>query len=248
MQNSPRLEGGGSKIPIGGGSKIYYLTLSQILCDLILAHWLVYIVIVSDSPDKADKTLCGLAEVLEEAMPDLSYDRRNVAYVSFLFQTGETDDPNNIGMQSYLHDGLRRESGRQMITFSKGGRGAAEEMGLDHQKYNLKLTAKEREDLVQGISKWYKIKADRLRAIRNSKGAIMRGHKVSQVKAKKAYQEAHFAYHDYVGGNSQEANQLKGVMNEAKEKMDSLEDDPPKIQELEAEAKELNKLLGKDLD
>ena len=76
----------------------------------------------------------------------------------------------------------------------------------------------------------------------------MRGHKASQKKVDKAYQEARDAYHDYAGGSNEESIELKRVMTEAKKKLDSLEGAPPAIQELEVEAKELNKLLGKGLD
>ena len=200
---------------------------------------------MSDSLDTGEKKLEALADVLEEAMPKLSYDQRNVAYVNYLYETGALDDPLNLGHQIYLQKGELRATGQQVLTICKGGTGAAEAKMKDENKYNLQLTAKEREDLVQGVSRWYEIKAKRLLSIRNSKGAIIRGHKASVKKAKKAYQKALADYHDYVG-DIEESNELKKLMDKVKEELDSLEGKTPDIKELEVEAKELNRLLGKN--
>lgn len=200
---------------------------------------------MSDSLDTGEKKLEALADVLEEAMPKLNYDQRNVAYVNYLYETGAMDDPLNLGHQIYLQKGELRATGQQSLIICQGGTGAAEAKMKDENKYNLQLTAKEREDLVQGISRWYEIKAKRLLSIRNSKGAIIRGHKASVKKANKAYQKALSDYHDYAGGNSEESIELNRLMDKAKEELISIEGKTPDIKELEVEAKELNRLLGK---
>lgn len=202
---------------------------------------------MSDSLDTGEKKLEALADVLEEAMPKLSYDQRNVAYVNYLYETGALDDPHNLGHQIYLQKGELRETGQQSLIICQGGTGAAEAKMKDENKYNLQLTAKEREDLVQGVSRWYGIKAKRLLSIRNTKGAIIRGHKASVKKAKKAYQKAHKDFHDYVG-DIEEWNALKRLMNKAKKELASLEGKTPDIKKLEVEARKLNRLLGKKSD
>ena len=64
---------------------------------------------MSDSLDTGEKKLEALADVLEEAMPKLNYDQRNVAYVNYLYETGAMDDPNSIrdlfiDFQKYLFE------------------------------------------------------------------------------------------------------------------------------------------------
>jgi len=210
---------------------------------------------VSDSPKDRKPVLLSI--VLDDAIPvEKDFDTKFRAYQNYLKETkafwlegsdepvyvleekshrvtGDWDIPQQVYIGQWVYED--QDDGKIDPPIIR-----------DQKRFQILLTEKEKQDLVEGINRWYSGLTDELQELKRKKGASKVNNSRALNKAKEKYANAKRAVDIYVGGSLEEVAELNSLVRNEKEKMEKLISESQKeLEEIDKEMAEIRIRLGR---
>lgn len=216
---------------------------------------------MSDSPKDRKPVLLSI--VLNQAIPlEKDFDTKFWAYQSYLkeakaFWPEGSDEPVyvleekshrvtgdwNISQEVYIGQRVYGAQGK-----AKGEEKIDPTIIRDQKRFQILLTEKEKQELVEGINLWYTGLTDELQELKRKKGAIKANHTRALRNVKKKHTNAERAVDNYAGDNNEEVGELNRLVRNEKEKMVKLISEAQKeLKEIDKEMAEIRTRLGRGL-